>query len=159
MTVAISSGMASIRKEIFIDSPADAVWSVFRDIGAVHTRLAPGFVIDCRMDGKDRIVAFANGFVVREVIIDVDDNERRLVYSARSENLAHHNAYFKVVPIGENRCRVVWVADLLPDDVAETINGMMEQGSTAMKRALDHSRQEVEQPRAQAPARSPGALH
>jgi len=151
--------MASIRKEIFIDSPADVVWSVFRDIGAVHTRLAPGFVIDCRMDGKDRIVAFANGFVVREVIVDIDDNERRLVYSARSENLAHHNAYFKVVSIGENRCRVVWVADLLPDEVAETIAGMMEQGSVAMKRALDHSRQEVEQPHAQAPARSSGALH
>ena len=36
--------MASIHKDISIDaSPAD-VWDAVRDFGAVHTRLAPGFV-------------------------------------------------------------------------------------------------------------------
>ena len=142
--------MASIHKEMFIESPADAVWSAFRDIGAVHTRLAPGFVIDCRLDGKDRIVSFANGFVVREVIVHIDDAARRLVYSARSENLEHHNAYFQVIPTGEDRCRVVWVADLLPDEAAESIGGMMEQGALAIKRALDQNRRAVEPPRARA---------
>jgi Polyketide cyclase / dehydrase and lipid transport len=129
--------MASIHKEIFIESPADTVWAAFRDIGAVHTRLAPGFVTDCRLDGRQRVVAFANGFVVREVIVDLDDAARRLAYSARSEKLEHHNAYFQVIPMGERRCRVVWVADLLPDEAAESIGGMMEQGSLAMKRALE----------------------
>jgi hypothetical protein len=132
--------MASIRKEISIEAPAAAVWSTFRDIGAVHTRLAPGFVTDCRMDGKARIVTFANGFVAREVIVDIDDESRRLVYSARSENIAHHNASFQVTANGADRCRVVWVADLLPDEVAETIDGMMEQGSAAMKKALEGKR-------------------
>jgi len=130
--------MATIRKEVSIASPAPAVWAAFRDIGAVHTRLAPGFVTDCRMDGKDRIVTFVNGLVVREVIVHIDDEARRLVYSARTEKLAHHNASFQVIPNGEDRCRVVWVADLLPDDVAGTIDGMMDQGAAAMKRALQH---------------------
>lgn len=129
--------MASIRKEIFVEAPADAVWSVFRDLGAVHTRLAPGFVTDCKLQGKERVVAFANGFVVREVIIHVDDAARRLVYSARSDQLEHHNASFHVIPMTGDRCRVVWVADLLPDEAAESIGVMMEQGSAAMKRALD----------------------
>jgi hypothetical protein len=129
--------MASIHKEIFIESPADTVWSAFRDIGAVHTRLAPGFVTDCRWDGRERVVAFANGFVIREVIVHLDDAARRLAYSARSEKLEHHNAYFQVIPTGERRCRVVWVADLLPDEAAESVGGMMEQGSLAMKRALE----------------------
>jgi carbon monoxide dehydrogenase subunit G len=138
--VAMECAMASIRKEISIDAPAEEVWSAFRDIGAVHTRLAPGFVTDCRMDGKDRIVTFVNGFVVREVIVDIDDEGRRFVYSARSENLAHHNASFHVMAKGEGGCRVVWVADLLPDDMAARIEGMMDQGSVAMKKALERQR-------------------
>jgi hypothetical protein len=79
--------MASIHKEISIEAPVAAVWSAFRDIGAVYTRLAPGFVTDCRMDGKDRIVTFVNGVVVREVIVHVDDEARRLVYSARNDSV------------------------------------------------------------------------
>jgi hypothetical protein len=43
----------------------------------VHTRLARGFVTDRRMDGKDRIVTFANGLVAREVIVDIDERARR----------------------------------------------------------------------------------
>ena len=144
--------MASIHKEIFVESPADAVWSVFRDLGAVHTRLAPGFVTDCRLDGKgrERVVAFANGFVVREIIVHIDDAARRLAYSVRSDKLDHHNAYFHVIPTGENRCRVVWVADLLPDEAAESMRGMMEQGCLVMKKALDSSRRPVEQSYARA---------
>jgi hypothetical protein len=129
--------MATIRKEMSIGSPAADVWAVFQDVGAVHTRLAPGFVADCRMDGKDRIVTFANGVVVREVIVHVDDEARRFVYSVRSENLTHHNASFQVFPAGAGGCRIVWIADLLPDEAAASIGAMMEQGAGAMKRALE----------------------
>ncbi|HYB51604.1 MAG TPA: hypothetical protein VED47_10915 [Burkholderiaceae bacterium] len=45
--------MTSIRKELGVQAPTDAVWTAFRDLGAVHTRLARGFVTDCRMDGAD----------------------------------------------------------------------------------------------------------
>jgi len=38
--------MASIRKEILIDAPPEDVWAAVRDVGAVHRRLAPGFVVD-----------------------------------------------------------------------------------------------------------------
>jgi hypothetical protein len=129
--------MATIRKEMSIGSPAAAVWSVFRDVGAVHTRLAPGFVVDCRMDGKDRIVTFANGFVVREVIVHIDDEARRFVYSARTEILTHHNASFQVSPDGADRCRIAWIADLLPDEAAARIEAMMDEGAIAMKSALE----------------------
>ena len=129
--------MATIRKELSIGSPAAAVWAVFRDIGAVHTRLAPGFVVDCRMDGRDRIVTFANGFVARELIVQVDDETRRLVYAVRSDNLTHHNASFQVFPAGADRCRVEWITDLLPDEAVAGIGAMVEQGAVAMTRALE----------------------
>jgi hypothetical protein len=42
-----------------------------------------------------------------------------------------------VVTSGEDRCRVLWVADLLPDDIAKRIEGMMDQGVIAMKKGLE----------------------
>jgi hypothetical protein len=128
--------MASIRKEFRVDAGASEVWGAFKDVWAVHTRLAPGFVTDCRRDGDDRIVTFANGLVAREVIVDLDDAARRLVYSARSERLEHHNASFQVFEDGPGRCRVVWIADVLPHAAAGAIGAMRGQGVAAMRKAL-----------------------
>lgn len=129
--------MATIRREFIVEAPAEQVWDAFRDVGAVHTRLAPGFVTDCRREGEDRIVAFANGLVAKELIVDLDDAAMRLVYSARSERLAHHNASFQVFADGPARCRVAWIADVLPHAAAAAIGGMMDAGVNAMKRSLD----------------------
>jgi carbon monoxide dehydrogenase subunit G len=128
--------MASIHKEIPLDASPAAVWDVVRDIGAVHTRFAPGFVVDTVMDGEDRIVTFANGFVAREVIVDIDEARRRLAYSVRSERITHHNASFEVLAEGQGS-RLVWIADVLPAAAGETVGAMMEDGIQAAKRALD----------------------
>ena len=130
--------MASIRKEFDLSAPADQVWAAFKDVGAVHTRLARGFVTDCRMDGKDRIVTFVNGLVARELIVDIDERARRLVYSARSERLQHHSASFTVSARGTG-AHVVWVADLLPDAMAQPFGAMMEQGVAAMRKTLEEA--------------------
>ncbi len=132
--------MASIRKELKLSTPPEAAWDAFRDVGAVHTRLAPGFVTDCRMDGPDRIVTFANGLVARELIVDVDDAARRLAYSARSERLKHHGASFQVFADGAG-CRIVWIADVLPHEAAAAVGQMMDAGVAAMRKTLEsHSR-------------------
>ena len=129
--------MASIRKEIPIDARPEEVWAAIRDVGAIHERLAPGFVTDTRMDGDEaRIVTFANGLVVRERIVDVDDADRRLAYSATGGRSTHHNASFQVFPDGADRARVVWIADVLPHDAAEPIGQMMEAGARVMQRTL-----------------------
>jgi hypothetical protein len=128
--------MASIHKEISLSASRADVWDVVRDIGAVHTRFAPGFVVDTVMDGDDRIVTFANGFVAREVIVDVDEGRRRLAYSVRSERIAHHNASFQVLA-KDKGSRLVWIADVLPEAAAVTVEAMMEEGIQAAKRALD----------------------
>ena len=128
--------MASIHKEISLYTSPAAVWDVVRDIGAVHTRFAPGFVVDTVMDGEDRIVTFANGFVAREVIVDVDQQRRRLAYSVRSERIAHHNASFEVLADGKGS-RLIWIADVLPEAAAAAVGSMMEDGIQAAKKALD----------------------
>jgi hypothetical protein len=129
--------MASLRKEFRVAAPAARVWDAFRDVGAVHTRLAKGFVTDCRRDGEDRIVSFSNGLVAREVIVDVDDAKRRLAYSARSERLSHHHASFQVFDDGLGGCTVVWMADLLPHAAASPVGAMMDDGVAAMRKTLE----------------------
>jgi carbon monoxide dehydrogenase subunit G len=128
--------MASIRKEIPLAASPEAVWDVVRDIGAVATRFAPGFVVDVQMEPGARLVTFGNGMVARETIVDLDEAARRLVYSVASERLTHHNASFQVFADGAGS-RLIWVADLLPDTAAPTVETMMEQGAAAAKRALD----------------------
>ncbi len=133
--------MASIRKESVIDSPAELVRDALRDVGAVHVRLAPGFVTDCRLEGEARIVTFANGMVAKELIVDVDEKARRVAYSARSERLVHHSASAQVFEDGPARCRFVWIADLLPHAAAQYVSEMMDRGMACMRVALSsHSR-------------------
>ena len=131
--------MASIRREVCIDTPAERVWDAVRDVGALHTRLVAGFVIDCRIDGEARIVTFANGMVVRELIVDVNDADRRMVWAAVGGRLTHHNASVQVFVEAVGRSRVVWVADLLPSELAPAIAAMIEQGMVAMKKTLERA--------------------
>lgn len=129
--------MASIRKEIAIRAPAAHVWAAIHDVGAVHRRLAVGFVTDTQFDGSARVVTFANGMVARELIVDVDDENRRVAYAAVGGRLTHHSASMQVVPESDGACRLIWIADLLPNEMAAPIGGMMEQGATAMKQTLE----------------------
>ena len=129
--------MATIRKEMPLKARAEDVWAVLRDVGAVHRRLAPGFVTDTRLDGEARIVTFVNGLVARELIVTVDEAARRVAYTSVGGRLAHHNASMQVVAEGDSRCRLIWIADLLPHDMAGAIGQMMEQGSAVMKETLE----------------------
>jgi len=130
--------MASIRKEIVIEASPERVWDAVRDVGAVHERLAPGFVVDTRLEAGARVVTFANGLVARELIVDVDDEARRLAWAVvGSPRLTHHNASMQVFDDGDRDSRVVWIADLLPDEIGGTIAAMIEEGLGAMKKTLE----------------------
>jgi hypothetical protein len=128
--------MASICKEIPLDARAEDVWAAVRDIGALHTRLVPGFVTDTKLEPGARIVTFANGMIVKELIVDLDDKARRLVWSAVGGRLSHHNASAQVFADGDGRSRLVWTADLLPDELAGDIRTMMDHGAAAMQKAF-----------------------
>ena len=129
--------MATIHEEIRLEARAEDVWEAIRDVGAVHERLAPGFVTDTRLEGGARVVTFATGMVVRELIVTIDDGARRLAYAAVGGRSTHHNASFQVFAEGAERTRLVWIADLLPDEVAGPVGEMMEAGSRVMKRTLE----------------------
>jgi len=130
--------MASIRKDILIDSPAAHVWAAVADTGAVHQRLARGFVTDTQVDGDTRIVTFVTGAVARELLVDIDEQMCRVAYAVVDSplGLRHHHATMQVVEDGASQCRLVWIADLAPDSAAPTVEGMMAQGALAMQHSL-----------------------
>ncbi|CAN5182508.1 hypothetical protein BH10PSE11_BH10PSE11_07230 [soil metagenome] len=130
--------MASIHKEALLDAPPDRVWEAVRDFGAVHTRLARGFVTDCTMDGDARIVTFANGTTARELLIDCDNARRRLVYAIVGERIKQHSASFQIIDDGAGGSRFIWTVDVLPNEIAPYISAQMDLGMLAMKATLEH---------------------
>jgi carbon monoxide dehydrogenase subunit G len=129
--------MASIHREIQVAAAPERVWDALRDVGRIHQRLVRGFVTDCRLEGDARVVTFGNGMTVRERIVDVDDARRRVAWSAVGEPFSHHNASVQALAEGDGHTRLVWIADLLPDELAPQIAGMIDQGMAAMKRTLE----------------------
>jgi hypothetical protein len=129
--------MATIRREIPLCASSDQVWDVIRDVGAIHTRFAPGYVVDTQLEEGARVVTFANGVVVRELIVSVDHGSRRLAYAAVGGTAAHHNASFQVFPSESGGSVLVWITDILPDTVADKFAAMIDGGASVIKRTLD----------------------
>jgi carbon monoxide dehydrogenase subunit G len=130
--------MASVTEEIAISAPAEFVWAMIRDFGAVQ-QLVPGFLVDCRLDGDARIVTFANGRVARELLVDIDDKARRLVYAEPTEPFITRNASLQVFAEDENRCRVTWIIDVLPSTFADVMRENMQNALAIMKRSVENS--------------------
>jgi hypothetical protein len=128
--------MASIRVETTINAPLDEVWAALRDWGGLH-RLAPGFISDTQLDGEDRIVTFSDGAVVREVLIDLDDEVHRLAWTIVGGPYSHHNGSAQVVSEDPDRARFIWTTDLLPNELATPTALRMEHGVSVIKETLE----------------------
>ena len=122
-----------------IESDPASVWKAVRDVGAVHRRLVPGQVVDTRLDGDIRILTFHNGASVRELIVDIDDETRRLAYAVVESRLpiTRHHASFQVFDEGPDRTRLVWITDILPHTLAGEIRARVERGAEIMKQTLE----------------------
>jgi hypothetical protein len=117
--------MASIHREIWIDTSPEAAWDALRDVGAVHRRLAPGFVTDVKLEEGARVVTFGNGMLARELIVALDEEARRLVWSVVGGAMTHHNASAQAFA-DSGGTRFVWIADLLPHAFGPRIAAMIE---------------------------------
>jgi uncharacterized protein YndB with AHSA1/START domain len=129
--------MASIRKEIRIDAPADRVWDALKDIGALHTKLVPGFVKDTRMEGNTRVVTFGNDMVAREEIVSVDAAQRRVAWAIVGQQFRHYNGAAWVEPDPKGGSRFIWATDLLPNELAAQVDQMMTAGIAVVKQTME----------------------
>ncbi|MFD9548473.1 SRPBCC family protein [Nocardia salmonicida] len=131
--------MASVHREFLVDVAPDEVWDVLRDFGAVHERLAPGFVIATRLDADTRTVTFADGTVVAERLVDLDPVSRRVAYTVVGGSLhpSHHHAWMQAVPEADGRTRFIWHTDVLPETLAAPIAESVEHGATVIRSTLE----------------------
>jgi hypothetical protein len=135
--------VATIIRTTTIDTDPAAAWDALRDFGALHERLAPGFITSSRMEGADtRVITFFNGAVAKERLIGVDDHTRRLAYTIVESSLdfAHHSAAAQITDAGNGRTLFTWTVDLLPDELAGPIAEMMDAGLGAIRANLDQDR-------------------
>ena len=129
--------MASIYEELAVEVGADEAWAALRLVGEPHTLFAP-VLVDGQLDGDTRTVTFANGMVVQERILDVDDKRRRLAYSAvNGPGMTYHHASMQVLETGPGRCVFVWITDFLPPEIAGNLAPLIEQGAKALKAKLE----------------------
>lgn len=130
--------MASLCKEIVLNAPAEDVWDAVRDVGAIHRRLAPGVVVDTRLEGDVRLVRFANGTVLRERIVGIDDGTRRVAWTITGWVATHHHGSMQVFAEGD-RCRLVWITDVLPHDLAGPLSQTQDAILTVVRRTLEQA--------------------
>jgi len=128
--------MTTMYKEVSIAAPREFVWNAMKDIGALHTRLVRGFVVNTQLEGTTRIVTFRNGLIVREPIISIDDRRYRFAWAAEGGPATHYNAVVELAALPDG-CRVGWTTDFLPDDIEPTISAMQDEALAAMKRTLE----------------------
>ena len=129
--------MALIRREIQIATSLDEAWADLSDWGALHERLAPGFATDVRLDGADRIVTFFNGSVVREQLVDLDEDTHRLVWTIVDGPYAEHIGSAQLFADDPGQTRLVWISDVLPDELGDRTAEMMGLGLGVIKATLE----------------------
>jgi hypothetical protein len=87
--------------------------------------LVKGFVTGTTLEGTVRTVTFGNGMVVKEQILSLNDDTRRIAYRAVGGGATHHNASLQVIPTSERASRLVWITDLLPAEMQAPVARVM----------------------------------
>jgi hypothetical protein len=111
--------------------PSIQVTHARRGLDAIHRRH--------RGDGPAEEHRFT-GAVVKERIVTVDDDQRRLVWSIVDGPYEHHNGSVQVFEGSDGRSRFVWLADLLPNEAAERTDQLMERGIQVARKTLEGRR-------------------
>lgn len=128
--------MATLYRDIPVETSAEAAWAALRDPANVG-RVFAGVLIDVRMENDVRWVTFADGTVIEEHVIGVDEAHMRLAYTVGGGRFEHHHAALQVLPdTTPERCRVVWTSDFTPDERAAMVEPLMDAGCAALRRNL-----------------------
>ncbi|WP_067887096.1 SRPBCC family protein [Nocardia vaccinii] len=133
--------MATIAETAIIAATPEQVWDALRDVGNVHGRLLPGYVIDTRVEGDMRYLTMPTGAVIREYLVTIDDEARRLAYSAVEGfrlPIEHHHASFQVFPDGD-RARLVWITDVLPHAAAGEVRLRVTRGLQVIRETIERN--------------------
>ena len=127
--------MASVRRELIFDHPADEVWAVFADPITIREWF-PG-VADATVDGTTRVITTVTGLPMPEEIITNDPIQRRFQYRLTTPIVQHHLGTIDVFDLGDGRSLVSYATDAEPDALALMIGGATGNALHELRRQLD----------------------
>jgi len=134
--------MIEIEVRRTIPAPADAVWHELRSFEGIENWLAMIEHSEVRGHGAGatRVCTTADGGRLVERLEEVDDDERRLVYTIQEAPmpLQDYRSTMRVLRDGADASTVVWSAAFdAPDDAAEqleaTMRGVYESGLDGLR--------------------------
>jgi hypothetical protein len=113
--------MGTVRRHVFIDSPADEVWALVGDPARLHDWFP---ITSCEVIGNKRWINLASGLRFEEDIITLDHDLRRFQYSIVNNLIVKsHLGTVDVIPDGPNRCMVMYGTDIDPEPMGLIIIG------------------------------------
>lgn len=127
--------MATIRKTIEVAAKPEKVWENLSKVGEISKLI--GFVSDSVLVGDTRVCRLAQGGELKEKIVTVDADARRVVYAITESplNMEFHAASMEVAASSAG-ATMTWTVDLLPAEAAEQMEPMLAAAAEDMKSTL-----------------------
>ena len=124
--------MGTVRRHVFIDSPAEQVWELVGDPARLHEWFP---ITACRVEGPKRWITLASGLQFEEDIVTLDHDLRRFQYTiVNNPIIKSHLGTVDVIPDGAKRCVVTYSTDLEPEVMALIIAGAAGAGLETLQR-------------------------
>ena len=113
----------------------EQAWRRVAAVDQVHDILP--VVTSCSFEGDQRACLLANGAQLKEKIISIDNDLKRLAYSVIDSpfGLEYHAASMQIVADGQGS-RIDWTTDFKPDHLKEALTPMLEQMFAQMSERL-----------------------
>ena len=127
--------MATVRREVRVNRPAEEVWAVLGDPATIH-QWFPG-IEDSVVDGTTRVVTAASGIPLPEEIVTLDHLQRRFQYRVTAPMMRHHLGTIDVHDLGDGTSLVVYGTDAEPDTLALVIGGATGAALHELRRQLE----------------------
>lgn len=129
--------MATIHREFEIGASAEKAWEAVRDVGNVNKIVT--FLGEVTVEGDYRTCSLGDQGQLNELIVSVDDQRRRLVYSIRESpfNFSHHSASMQIAPNNGGGSRIIWVTDVKPDEVVPALEEAIDAAAASIKETLN----------------------
>lgn len=126
--------MATLYRETHLSAPVEKVWNALADVGAINRLIT--FLGEVTFDGSERVCSLGEGRL-RELIVSVDDDHRRVAYSIQESpfGFAHHHSSMQAVPNGD-QTTFVWWTDVKPDEAAAPLSEAVDHALESIKAVL-----------------------
>ncbi|MBO6937888.1 MAG: SRPBCC family protein [Deltaproteobacteria bacterium] len=127
--------MTTIYRDIPLTLNASDAWQRLRDPSMID-KVVP-VVASSTVDGDRRVCTTADGSEIREVILGVDDEHRRISYAVLQSpwGFEFHASSMQVVE-QDGEVRMRWITDVKPDTLAEQLAEVIDAQVAGVQGAL-----------------------